>query len=129
MWCKDDNVLTPLISAWPGYAAESYVVMAAAILNRAPSGTHLFCIKPFHSDNSPWAADKYKLQRLGSCTREHTGRESPCDITSTVLFAMQYTNVFLSSVCKIIRARSLTLMRFWSPLKKKKKREMHRSKI
>lgn len=25
---------------------------------------HLFCIKPFHSDNSPWAADKYKFQRL-----------------------------------------------------------------
>lgn len=30
---------------------------------------HLFCIKPFHSDNSPKTADKYKFQRLDSCMR------------------------------------------------------------
>lgn len=31
---------------------------------------NLFCIKPFHSDDSPRAADKYKFLRLDSCTHE-----------------------------------------------------------
>lgn len=61
---------------------------------------HLFCIKPFHSDNSLWAADKYKFQRLDSCIHEHIGHESPCDISSMVLFEKQskfesfYNNVY-----------------------------------
>lgn len=50
--CRDDSLLTPLIFAWLDSMAESYVVMDAAILNK-PWGMHLFCIKPFHSDNSP----------------------------------------------------------------------------
>ncbi len=88
MRCKDDNLLTPLIFAWLGSTAESYVVMVAAILNK-PWGMHLFCIKPFHSDNSPRAADKYKFQRLDCCVHEHIGQESPCDISSMVFFTIQ----------------------------------------
>lgn len=88
MWCKDDNSLTPLIFAWRGSMAELYAVMVAAILNK-PWGMHLFCIKPFHSDNSLWAADKYKFQRLDSCIHEHIGHESPCDISSMLLFEKQ----------------------------------------
>lgn len=88
MRCKDDNSLTPLIFAWLGSTAESYVVMVSAILNK-PWGMHLFYIKPFHSDNSPWAADKYKFQRLDSGVHEHFGQESPCDISSAVISAIQ----------------------------------------
>lgn len=64
---KDDNSLTPLIFAWLGFTAASCVVMAAAILNK-PWGMHLFCIKPFQSDNSPWAADGYKFSELRTGT-------------------------------------------------------------
>lgn len=88
MRCRDDNLLTPLIFAWLGSTAESYVVMVAAILNK-PWGMHLFCIKPFRSDKSPWTADKYKFQRLDSCVHEHFGQESPRDISSTVHFTLQ----------------------------------------
>lgn len=89
---KDDNLLTPLIVAWLYSVAEFYVVMVAAILNK-PWGMHLFCIKPFHSDNSLWAADKYTILRLESCTDEHIGHESPCDTLSVVLFEKQSSSL------------------------------------
>jgi len=76
---------------------------------------HLFCIKPFHSDNSPKDADKYKFQRQDGCIYA-------LDMKVTVIFQLRYfllyNKAFWNSAC-IWMSRSLFLkMIFFHHLKK-----------